>query len=216
MHLRNLCVRIDMIESIRPSMSKTFTIYVRRLFSSRAQDHFRVDYVVSNPDIRSCPSLGPCALGGRERRPLHIAHRRSYLNPALSALLAASLLDETRQSHTVPLGHCLLPPAQPVHRRGKRVTARNDEAADEEYEDDVEDVVGRVVAALGDLCVAHPSVVSDCWRDEGIVLRVFVAGDELSGKISLELYMRNVKTYRMAVCVVTRIVANQLCISRIH
>lgn len=61
---------------------------------------------------------------------------------------------------------------------------------DDEDEDDIEDVVGSIVAALGDLSVAHPSVVADRWRDEVVVLCVFVACHELPGKSQSQLYGR--------------------------
>jgi hypothetical protein len=43
---------------------------------------------------------------------------------------------------------------------------------------------------LGDLSVAHPSVVADRWRDEVVVLCVFVACHELPGKSQPQLYGR--------------------------
>lgn len=106
-------------------------------------------------------------------------------NHTLLALVIVSLLDKIRQIRIIPSDRVVLRPlAQPVHRRGNDVTADYDKSADDEDEDDVEDVVGSVVAALGDLRVAHPSVVSGCWGDEGVVLGVLVAGYELPGTVS--------------------------------
>lgn len=114
-------------------------------------------------------------------RPPH----RTLPNSTPLTVAIASLLDKIRQIRIIPSDLVVLRLfAQPVHRPWNDVTAHNDNSADDEDEDDVEDVVGCVVAALGDLRVAHPGVVASRWGDEGVVLGVFVAGYELPGTVS--------------------------------
>ena len=112
-------------------------------------------------------------------------HRHTLPNRTLLPLAIVYLLDETLQIRVIPSNRVALRPlAQPIHRRGNDVTANYDKSADDEDEHDVEDVVGSVVAALGDLRVAHPSVVASRRGDEGVVSGVFVAGHKLPGKKS--------------------------------
>lgn len=112
-------------------------------------------------------------------------HRHTLLASASLLSTIVSLPDKVRQAHVKPpgrlvlvqgLGLGLIPFAQLVRHTGDDVTACNDEAPDDEDENDVEEVEGGIVAALGDLRVAHPGVVADRGCDESVVLRVFIAG----------------------------------------